>query len=121
MVGTEYERAGMIKHGSKMIQAVTNIEVPRLTFMIGASFGAGNYGMCGRAFAPDFLYSWPNAQTGVMGGAQAGKVMSIVAEGAAMAAGKEPDHRTVGEAGSRVDQAVRRPGQCLRDVGPQHR
>ena len=92
MVGTEYERAGMIKHGSKMIQAVTNIEVPRLTFMIGASFGAGNYGMCGRAFAPDFLYSWPNAQTGVMGGAQAGKVMSIVAEGAAMAAGKEPDH-----------------------------
>ncbi len=92
MVGTEYERAGMIKHGSKMIQAVTNIEVPRLTFMIGASFGAGNYGMCGRAFEPDFLYSWPNAQTGVMGGAQAGKVMSIVAEGAAMAAGKEPDH-----------------------------
>lgn len=91
MVGTEYERAGMIKHGSKMIQAVQNIEVPRLTFMIGASFGAGNYGMCGRAFGPDFLYSWPNAQTGVMGGAQAGKVMSIVAEGAAKAAGQEPD------------------------------
>lgn len=91
MVGTEYERAGMIKHGSKMIQAVTNIDVPKLTFMIGASFGAGNYGMCGRAFDPAFLYTWPNAQTGVMGGAQAGKVMSIVAEGAAHAAGQEPD------------------------------
>lgn len=92
LVGTEYERAGMIKHGSKMIQAVQNIEVPRLTLMIGASFGAGNYGMCGRAFGPDFLYSWPNAAIGVMGGAQAGKVMSIVAEGAAKAAGREPDH-----------------------------
>ncbi|MEM7190001.1 MAG: carboxyl transferase domain-containing protein [Pseudomonadota bacterium] len=95
MVGTEYERAGMIKHGSKMIQAVTNIEVPRLTFMIGASFGAGNYGMCGRAFEPDFLYSWPNTQTGVMGGAQAGKVMSIVAEAGARAAGQEPDHEAL--------------------------
>ncbi len=97
MVGSEYERAGMIKHGSKMIQAVTNIEVPKLTFMIGASFGAGNYGMCGRAFDPDFLYSWPNAQTGVMGGAQAGKVMSIVAEGAALAAGNEPDRAKMAE------------------------
>ncbi|MEL7492321.1 MAG: carboxyl transferase domain-containing protein, partial [Pseudomonadota bacterium] len=91
MVGAEYERSGMIKHGSKMIQAVRNIEVPRLTFMIGASFGAGNYGMCGRAFEPDFLYTWPNAATGVMGGEQAATVMSIVAEGAAKAAGKEPD------------------------------
>lgn len=91
MVGAEYERGGMIKHGSKMIQAVRNIEVPRLTFMIGASFGAGNYGMCGRAFEPDFLYTWPNAATGVMGGEQAATVMSIVAEGAAKAAGKEPD------------------------------
>lgn len=91
MVGLEYERAGMIKHGSKMIQAVTNVEVPRLTFQIGASYGAGNYGMCGRAFEPDFLYSWPNASTGVMGGEQAATVMSIVAEGAAAAAGKEPD------------------------------
>ena len=95
MVGTEYERAGMIKHGSKMIQAVTNVEVPRLTFMIGASYGAGNYGMCGRAFNPDFLYTWPNASTGVMGGEQAAKVMSIVAEGAAKAAGREPDRATL--------------------------
>jgi geranyl-CoA carboxylase beta subunit len=91
MVGKAYEQRGMIKHGSKMIQAVTNIEVPRITMMTGASFGAGNYGMCGRAFGPDFLFSWPNAATGVMGGEQAATVMSIVAEGAAAAAGKEPD------------------------------
>ena len=95
MVGAEYERAGMIKHGSKMIQAVTNIEVPRITLMIGASYGAGNYGMCGRAFGPDFLYSWPNSSTGVMGGEQAATVMSIVAEGAAKAAGKEPDREAL--------------------------
>jgi geranyl-CoA carboxylase beta subunit len=95
MVGIDYERAGMIKHGSKMIQAVTNIEVPRITFQIGASFGAGNYGMCGRAFEPDFLYSWPNAATGVMGGEQAATVMSIVAEGAAKAAGREPDRQAL--------------------------
>ncbi len=91
MVGTQYEQGGMIKHGSKMIQAVTNLEVPRITFQIGASFGAGNYGMCGRAFDPDFLYLWPNASTGVMGGAQAATVMEIVAEQKAKAMGVEPD------------------------------
>ncbi len=80
MVGTRYEQGGMIKHGSKMIQAVTNISVPRLTLMIGASYGAGNYGMCGRGFNPDFLMSWPNASTGVMGGEQAATTMAIVAE-----------------------------------------
>ena len=69
------ERAGMIKHGSKMIQAVRNLAVPRITMMTGASFGAGNYGMCGRAFGPDFVYTLPNARTGVMGGEQAAKTM----------------------------------------------
>jgi len=97
IVGTEYERGGMIKHGAKMIQAVTNIEVPKLTFMIGASFGAGNYGMCGRAFEPAFLYTWPNAAIGVMGGAQAGRTMAIVAEGAAKAAGQEPDREKIAQ------------------------
>lgn len=91
MVGTAYERAGMIKHGSKMIQAVTNISVPRITMMIGASFGAGNYGMCGRGYDPDFLFTWPNARTGVMGGNQAATTMSIVMEGAAKARGQEID------------------------------
>lgn len=89
LVGTVYERSGMIKHGSKMIQAVTNIRVPKITVNIGASFGAGNYGMCGRGMNPDFLLTWPNARTGVMGGDQAAKTMSIVSSGAAKAKGKE--------------------------------
>ena len=78
MVGKEYEHAGMIKHGSKMIQAVTNVTVPKISFYVGASFGAGNYGMCGYAFTPDFLFSWPNAKTGVMGGQQAALTMEQV-------------------------------------------
>ncbi len=91
LVGTRYERAGMIKHGSKMIQAVTNISVPRLTLMIGASYGAGNYGMCGRGYDPDFVYCWPNASIGVMGGDQAATTMGIVMEGAAKRRGQEVD------------------------------
>lgn len=89
LVGKQYEQGGMIKHGSKMIQAVTNASVPRITFMIGASYGAGNYGMCGRGYDPDFCVTWPNASTGVMGGEQAAQVMSIVAEAAAEKAGTE--------------------------------
>ena len=83
MVGKAFERAGMIKHGSKMIQAVSNATVPQLTVMCGASFGAGNYGMCGRGFEPRFLFSWPNARTAVMGGEQAATTMRIVAEAGA--------------------------------------
>ncbi|MFK8051345.1 MAG: acyl-CoA carboxylase subunit beta [Woeseiaceae bacterium] len=89
LVGKEYEQGGMIKHGSKMIQAVTNIRVPRITINIGASYGAGNYGMCGRGMDPDFLFTWPNASTGVMGGDQAAKTMSMVTAGAAKAKGQE--------------------------------
>ncbi|MGB1249682.1 MAG: acyl-CoA carboxylase subunit beta [Candidatus Promineifilaceae bacterium] len=88
MVGTAYEQAGMIKHGSKMIQAVSNATVPRITLMIGASFGAGNYGMCGRGYEPDFLFTWPNAVTGVMGGEQAAMVMRIVMENSAKRKGR---------------------------------
>ena len=95
IVGTKSEQAGMIKHGSKMIQAVRNIEVPRITFMTGASFGAGNYGMCGRGYAPDFLYTFPNAKMGVMGGEQAAKTMSMVARGKAAAMGVEPDEEAL--------------------------
>ena len=78
MVGSAAERGGAIKHGAKMIQAVANARVPKFTFVIGGSFGAGNYGMCGRGFDPRFIFSWPSARTAVMGGAQAGKVMEIV-------------------------------------------
>lgn len=80
MVGKDSEQAGMIKHGSKMIQAVTNATVPQITIQCGASFGAGNYGMCGRGYAPRFLFSWPGARTAVMGGEQAARTMQIVAE-----------------------------------------
>ena len=73
----------MIKHGAKMIQALTNAKVPQVTIMCGASFGAGNYGMCGRAFAPRFVFAWPNAKSAVMGGEQAAATMAIVAEAGA--------------------------------------
>lgn len=95
IVGTQSERAGMIKHGSKMIQAVQNIDVPRITLMTGASFGAGNYGMCGRNFDPDFLYTFPNAQTGVMGGEQAAKTMSEVARAKAAAQDQATDEEAL--------------------------
>ncbi len=97
IVGTKSEQAGMIKHGSKMIQAVRNLEVPRITIMTGASFGAGNYGMCGRGYDPDFLYTFPNAKMGVMGGEQAAKTMSMVARGKAAAAGVEPDEEMLAQ------------------------
>lgn len=91
MVGTAYEQAGMIKHGSKMIQAVTNARVPRITLMIGASFGAGNYGMCGQGYDPDFVLSWPNTRIGVMGGEQAAGTMSEVLRAGAARKGIEVD------------------------------
>ncbi len=80
LVGTEPERAGIIKHGSKMIQAVANARVAKLSVVVGGSYGAGNYAMCGRGFDPRFLFAWPNARTSVMGPAQAGQVMRIVTE-----------------------------------------
>lgn len=82
MVGRAYEEGGIIKHGSKMVQAVTNATVPQITLYCGASFGAGNYGMCGRGFHPRFCFSWPNAKTAVMGGEQAAQTMAIVTEAA---------------------------------------
>jgi geranyl-CoA carboxylase beta subunit len=78
MVGQAAEQAGAIKHGSKMIQAVANARVPKFTVVLGGSFGAGNYGMCGRGFDPRFIFAWPSARTAVMGGAQAAMVMDIV-------------------------------------------
>jgi geranyl-CoA carboxylase beta subunit len=91
IVGKESEQDGMIKHGSKMIQAVTNATVPQVTIQCGASFGAGNYGMCGRAYAPRFLFSWPSARTAVMGGEQAAQTMQIVTEAALARKGITPD------------------------------
>jgi geranyl-CoA carboxylase beta subunit len=80
IVGTESERSGILKHGSKMIQAVANARVPKISINVGGSYGAGNYAMCGRGFDPRFLFSWPNSRTSIMGGAQAGMVLRTVAE-----------------------------------------
>jgi acetyl-CoA carboxylase carboxyltransferase component len=91
MVGTEHERRGIIKHGALMINAVANSTVPHLTVNLGASYGAGNYGMCGRAYEPRFLFTWPNAKSAVMGPAQLAGVLSIVARQAAAARGREYD------------------------------
>ena len=91
IVGKQSEQDGMIKHGSKMIQAVTNATVPQLTIQCGASFGAGNYGMCGRAYAPRFLFSWPSAKTAVMGGEQAARTMQIVTDAGLARKGITPD------------------------------
>jgi geranyl-CoA carboxylase beta subunit len=91
MVGTEAERRGIVKHGSKMIQAVANASVPQLTLHIGASFGAGNYGMCGRAFDPRFIFAWPNNRIAVMGGEQAARVLSIITEDRLGRTGKPVD------------------------------
>lgn len=91
IVGRASEEAGMIKHGSKMIQALANSLVPQITIYCGASFGAGNYGMCGRAFHPRFCFSWPNARTAVMGGEQAATTLDIVARQQAQRKGTPVD------------------------------
>jgi acetyl-CoA carboxylase carboxyltransferase component len=88
MVGKEYEEGGMIKHGSMMINAVSNSTVPHLSLIVGASYGAGHYGMCGRAYDPRFLFAWPSAKSAVMGGTQLAGVISIVSRAAAAARGQ---------------------------------
>ena len=91
MVGKDYEEGGMIKHGSMMINAVSNSGVPHISLLIGASYGAGHYGMCGRAYDPRFLFAWPSAKAAVMGGAQLAGVLSIVSRAAAEARGQHVD------------------------------
>ena len=106
MVGKEYEQRGIIKHGAMMINAVSNSTVPHISIMMGASYGAGNYGMCGRAYDPRFLFTWPSAKSAVMGPAQLAGVLSIVARAAAEAKGKPYDEEA--DAGMRafVEQSV---------------
>ncbi|BBP75802.1 acetyl-CoA carboxylase carboxyltransferase subunit [Pseudomonas sp. Ost2] len=93
MVGTESEQQGVIKHGAKMIQAVANARVPKLTLVVGGSYGAGNYAMCGRGLDPRFIFAWPNSRTAVMGGAQAGKVLRIVTEARQVKDGQVVDEK----------------------------
>jgi 3-methylcrotonyl-CoA carboxylase beta subunit len=78
MVGRKYENAGIAKDGAKMVTAVATAQVPKITVIIGGSFGAGNYAMCGRAYAPRFLWMWPNSRISVMGGEQAASVLATV-------------------------------------------
>jgi 3-methylcrotonyl-CoA carboxylase beta subunit len=83
MVGGKFEAEGIAKHGAKLVTAVATATVPKITVLIGGSFGAGNYGMCGRAYSPRFLFSWPNARISVMGGEQAASVLATVHRDAA--------------------------------------
>ncbi|MDX2233687.1 MAG: carboxyl transferase domain-containing protein [Hyphomonadaceae bacterium] len=122
IVGTAAERAGMIKHGSKMIQAVANAGVPQVTVVCGASFGAGNYGMCGFGFGPDFSFSWPTARIAVMGAEQAATTMAIVMEEGAKARGQTPDadeiarlHAAVVETFERQQAAIHHSARVLDD------
>jgi len=89
MVGREYEHRGIAKDGAKLVHAVANARVPKITLIIGGSFGAGNYGMCGRAYQPRFLYMWPNGRINVMGGEQAASVLAQVRQAALEASGKK--------------------------------
>ena len=110
MVGRDYEAGGIAKHGAKMVTAVACARVPKLTVVIGGSYGAGNYSMCGRAYSPRFLWMWPNARISVMGGEQAASVLATVrgemtAEAGRGVQGADP-------------RAVRKPGQSLLLDGP---
>ena len=78
MVGRQYENEGIAKNGAKLVMAVATANVPKLTLVIGGSFGAGNYGMCGRAYSPRFMWTWPNSRISVMGGEQAASVLSTL-------------------------------------------
>lgn len=89
MVGKQYEAGGIAKHGAKMVTAVACAKVPKITMLIGGSFGAGNYGMCGRAYDPRFLFMWPNARISVMGGEQAAGVLAQVKKSQAQRAGED--------------------------------
>jgi acetyl-CoA carboxylase carboxyltransferase component len=106
MVGAEYEQGGIIKHGAMMINAVSNSTVPHLSIMMGASYGAGNYGMCGRAYDPRFLFTWPSAKSAVMGPAQLAGVLSIVARQAAEAKGQPYDEDGDAQMRAFVEQSV---------------
>ncbi len=108
MVGRDYEQGGIIKDGAKMINAVANSTVPHVTINIGASFGAGNYGMSGRAFRPRFMFAWPNAKLAVMGAQQLAGVLSIVGRQAAEAAGRPFDEAADGTRRQAIEEQIER-------------
>lgn len=113
MVGKEYEQAGIIKDGAKMINAVANSAVPHITINVGASFGAGNYGMSGRAYDPRFMFAWPNAKLAVMGAQQLAGVLSIVARQAAESRGVEFDAAADEERRRAVEEQIERESHAF--------
>jgi acetyl-CoA carboxylase carboxyltransferase component len=122
MVGTQYEQNGMIKDGSKMINAVTNSKVPHITINLAASYGAGNYGMSGRSYDPRLLFTWPNSKTAIMGPEQLAGVMSIVARQAALTAGRPFDEAADAEQRATLEAQIEQEslalymsGQCYDD------
>jgi len=117
MVGKDYEQAGIIKDGAKMINAVTNSTVPHLTVIMGASYGAGNYGMCGRAYDPRFLFAWPNAKIAVMGPQQLAGVLSIVARQSAEATGTPFDEEADARQRAAVEEQIERESHAFFSSG----
>jgi acetyl-CoA carboxylase carboxyltransferase component len=113
MVGTRYEQGGIIKDGSKMINAVTNSTVPHITMNLAASFGAGNYGMSGRAYDPRFMFAWANAKLAVMGAQQLAGVMSIVGRQSAQAAGREFDAAADEERRQAIEAQIERESHAF--------
>ncbi|OSC32263.1 acetyl-CoA carboxylase carboxyltransferase subunit [Mycobacterium vulneris] len=113
MVGTQYEQGGIIKDGAKMINAVTNSTVPHITINMGGSFGAGNYGMSGRAYDPRFMFSWVNAKLAVMGAAQLAGVLSIVGKAAAKAAGREFDLEADAKRTAEIEEQIERESHAF--------
>ena len=113
MVGTRYERGGIIKDGAKLINAVSNSTVPHVTLMVGASYGAGNYGMSGRAYDPRFVFTWPNHRIAVMGGKQLGGVMSIVRRTAAERAGRPYDEDADAAMRRSIEEQIDRESNAL--------
>ncbi|MCV7081332.1 acyl-CoA carboxylase subunit beta [Mycolicibacterium insubricum] len=117
MVGAEYEQGGIIKDGAKMINAVSNSAVPHLTIVMGASYGAGNYGMCGRSYSPRFLFTWPNSRSAVMGPAQLAGVLSIVARESAADRGLPFDEEADAQMRAAVEGQIERESLALANSG----
>ncbi len=113
MVGKKYENEGIARHGAKMVTAVACARVPKFTVIVGGSFGAGNYGMCGRAYAPRFLWTWPNSRISVMGGEQAANVLATVRRDAIEAKGGSLERGRRGGLQGADPRAIRNAGQSL--------
>ncbi len=110
MVGKKYEHGGIAKDGAKLVTAVSTAQVPKITLLVGGSFGAGNYGMCGRAFGPRFLFMWPNSKISVMGGEQAANVLSTVKIEQLQAAGKTLSPGEISAIQSPIQEQYEREG-----------